>query len=140
MPPSMQNGDCGRIEMSKRRKDIFEYTMEDVDRAIRNYPEDFSTPKYLQFMKRCICAGFKVRLHKAETTNSKYVYVDCDVSRFKVRFSNHKPSIENQLEKKNCDFFVGITHDGVYTTNDAWNAMIERFKKKGWKEVDNCKS
>lgn len=71
--------------------------------------------------------GFKVSLYEARRTFSKYLTVERDEKKFKVRFSNHKP-IKEREENNDCDFFVGVTNYKVTTTEDALKSVYTFFK------------
>lgn len=87
----------------------------------------YPLPKYVQFIKRALGAGLRVRLYDCPSTVSKYVTIIHHGKRFKIRFSNHKPIFSREM-KGDCDFFVGVTHTGVKTTDDAWTAMVKAFQ------------
>jgi len=92
-----------------------------------NYPEQYPTPKYIQFCERAINHGFDVKLYMPISGGvSKYVTVYHKSKKFKVRFSNHKP-IRDLEVKGTCDFFVGVTNLGVTTTEMAWETMLKHF-------------
>ncbi len=87
----------------------------------------YAPPKYLQFIEAMLIAGYKVSLHEAYETHSKYVTVHGGHDlQFKVRFSNHKPIYQREIAK-DCDFFVGVTHTGTRTTAMAIAATKEYF-------------
>lgn len=89
----------------------------------------FSKPKWIEFCEAMIDAGFSVSLYEARSTFSKYLTVRwVKGSPYKVRFSNHKPNRGRELEG-DCDFFVGVTHTGVRTTEMAIQAVLEHFGK-----------
>lgn len=72
--------------------------------------------------------GYEVSLYEAKKTVSKYITVRRGTKTFKVRFSNHKP-IEARELAGDCDFFVGRTHTGTRTTEDALKAVHDHFFK-----------
>jgi len=80
-----------------------------INRLINEYPKQYSTPKYLIFIRKMIQKGWEARLHTVEA--SKYVFVYREDLIYKIRFSNHKPSYLRQ-QKKDSDFYVGISHKG----------------------------
>lgn len=86
----------------------------------------FQKQKWIQFCETVMDRGFRVELYEARRTFSKYVTVIGFDKEFKVRFSNHKPIAEREL-KGDCDFFVGVTHTGWRTTDDALKALTEYF-------------
>lgn len=90
--------------------------IESVTKLIKNYPAQYTTPKYLTFCKCMIEKGWKVRMYKAETV-SKYIFVEKDNKIFKIRFSNHKPSIFKELQE-DSDYYVGVSNKQVLTTEE----------------------
>lgn len=85
----------------------------------------YAKQKWVTFCETLISEGYTVMLYEARRTFSKYVTVLADDGRrFKVRFSNHKPIAERE-HAGDCDFFVGITHTGTRTTDDALRAVRE---------------
>lgn len=93
----------------------------DLQRAnkwIEAYPSryGFPAPKYLRFAKEMLEDGWKVRQYKGGKRGiSKYLFLEKGDSIYKVRFSNHKP-IKSKEEENDCDFYVGISHHQVSTT------------------------
>jgi len=99
----------------------------------------YNAPKYLLFCRDMLRFGLHVHLYEAKTTVSKYVTLSKGGKQFKVRFSNHKPNKGRELEG-NCDFFVGYTHTGVRTTDDAETAALEFFDldvEEDWNPIDD---
>lgn len=95
-----------------------------VEKLIRKYPPQFSTPKYLLFMKTMLTAGWAVKLHEVKV--SKYVFVKAkDGAVYKIRFSNHKPLYGRELEN-DCDFYVGISHKQVSTTEQITKKLVQK--------------
>lgn len=78
----------------------------------------YPCPKWIQFCRYFLSKRCKVCLYEAKLTRSKYVDVILNGRQVKVRFSNHKP-IQSRELAKDCDFFVGVTHTGIRTTEDA---------------------
>jgi len=102
-------------------------TIADIDLVAQRYQRtDYPIPKYIQFCKKALESGYNVKLYEAQHTVSKYVTVCHGKKRFKVRFSNHKPIPEKELQGT-CDFFVGITNYKITTTNEAWETMKKYF-------------
>lgn len=101
-------------------------TKEKIRHAIKTYPSQYPTPKYLLFIQRALEANFRVYLIRAKTTHSKYVHVRFKNKVYKVRFSDHKPNYSSE-EQESCNFFVGVTNLTVTTTEDAWKAMNKYF-------------
>jgi len=89
------------------------------EKANKNYP----IPKWIKFCDTMLDLGFVVRLHKSNTTRSKYVYIEKDGKVTKIRFSNHKPA-RNQEEINDSDFYVGVSHKDCITTEK----VIEKIK------------
>lgn len=92
----------------------------------------YTKQKWVEFCEEMLRQGFTVRLYEARRTVSKYITVSRpdDHSRsFKVRFSNHKP-IKYRETAGDCDFFVGRTHLGVTTTQQAIEATVDYFRKE----------
>jgi len=87
----------------------------------------YQKPKYIEFCEDALSLGLEVYIYEARKTRSKYVYLSRINKRFKVRFSNHKPS---RLKQAECDsdFYVGVSHEGVTTTSDAIEAVRDYFK------------
>lgn len=86
--------------------------------------QKYGKPKWVEFCETLLNEGYKLFLYESKTTRSKYIYVN---GVYKVRFSNHKPTLRKQIE---CDshFYVGVSHLGVTTTQDALMAVRKRFK------------
>lgn len=85
-----------------------------INSAIKNYPKQFPTPKYLLFIKQMLENGWQVKLYVANKV-SKYVFIIKGDDVFKIRFSNHKPIYGKELEN-DCDYYVGVSHTQVSTT------------------------
>jgi len=94
------------------------YDLEKVKYEIDNYPSQYPTPKWLLFVQSLLLTGWIVGVHKAETTHSKYVYIRKDKKRYKIRFSNHRPSKKKELYG-DADFYVGISNLNVTTTEQV---------------------
>jgi len=75
----------------------------------------------MTFMWQMIKSGWEVKLHVVK--DSKYVFVTKGDLIFKIRFSSHKPSFRRQ-QKNDCDFYVGISHKQVFTTDE----IIQKIK------------
>ena len=86
----------------------------------------WDAPKWTLFVVRMLDEGFTVSVYEAITTRSKYVTVTKGQKSYKVRFSNHKPNKGQELGG-DSDFYVGVTHTGVRTTDDAIKATLEHF-------------
>lgn len=89
----------------------------------------YKKQKWVEFCEEMLKKGFVLSLYEARRTVSKYITVkhpDDHSRSFKVRFSNHKP-IKHKEQAGDCDFFVGITHLGVSTTDQAIKATLDYF-------------
>lgn len=83
--------------------------------------------QWMVFCEIMLKIGYKVAVKETHNTYSKYVRVYGPGDTFyQVRFSNHKPNRRRELNE-DCDFFVGITHTGVRTTQMAIRAVQECF-------------
>lgn len=96
------------------------------DRAECTVAAGYSCPKWISFAQTMLEAGFKVWLHEARKTPSKYLTVSRNNKSFRVRFSNHKP-IEARELRGDCDFFVGHTNLTITNTQQAIKATYEHF-------------
>jgi hypothetical protein len=102
----------------------------DVRELVRAYErEGWPMPQYLKFCDDALHKGYSVSLYNAQRTASKYVTVRHKRKTFVVRFSNHRPNKDRELNG-DCDFFVGVTNTGVRRTSDAWQAMLDYFKSR----------
>ena len=90
----------------------------------RTKPSKYQVPKWVGFCQAMLDLGFVVTLYRARTTCSKYVHVSNGSKGAKVRFGNHMPSKTKQLNK-DSDFYVGVSHFGVCTTE----VVIEQVKE-----------
>lgn len=95
--------------------------IEKIRKLIEFYPKQFAPPKYLVFMEKMMDAGWIVKLHKVGV--SKYIFVEKGDNLFKIRFSNHKPLYNRELEN-DCDFYVGISHTQVSTTEKVLEKLL----------------
>lgn len=91
----------------------------------------YKKQKWVEFCEAMLARGYKVQLYEARRTVSKYITVICPETLvpYKVRFSNHKP-IKYREQAGDCDFFVGMTHLGVTTTEMAIKATFKYFEEK----------
>lgn len=97
-----------------------------VGRFRKSEKNGYPKAKWIQFCEEMLSRGYSLTLYEARRTVSKYVTVHSGEKQFRVRFSNHKPIKHRELDG-DCDFFVGITHTGVRTTDDAIEAVEEYF-------------
>lgn len=98
------------------------YSMAKTEDLIKNYNKKFPTPKYLTFIKHMITNGWEVKVYVAGV--SKYVFVTKDNKIHKIRFSNHRPIYTLEM-KEDCDFYVGISHKQVSTTDQIINKILK---------------
>ncbi len=87
--------------------------------------QNYLVPKWIQFSEELIKNEWIVKLHRAKTTVSKYLYIFKNNLEYKIRFSNHKANKEKEFSN-DCDFYVGIGNRGVITTEQ----LLEIIKKK----------
>lgn len=87
----------------------------------------YGRSKWIQYCDHMLKIGRQVYLTETVGTYSKYltVYGQFDL-KFKVRFSDHLPNYRRQ-SNGDCDFFVGVTHFGTWTVNDAIKATEDYF-------------
>ena len=104
--------------------------IEKIEKLITNYPKQYSTPKYLLFIKTFLESGWKVKPYEVKV--SKYVFVFNDKEIYKIRFSNHKPIYAKEIEN-DCDFYVGISHTAVHTTDQIIQKIITKTETKNVK-------
>jgi hypothetical protein len=95
-------------------------------RAERAIAAGFAKQKWVQFCEAMLARGHSLTIYEARQTVSKYITVRTGKKTFKVRFSNHKPIKHRELAE-DCDFFVGWTHTGVRTTDQAIEAVDAFF-------------
>ena len=95
--------------------------------SIEHYPKQYSTPKYLLFIKDMLELGYEVKLYVAKL--SKYVFVTKDGTTHKIRFSNHRPIKEKELEE-DCDFYVGKSNFQCSTTEQIKERIVEGKTKE----------
>lgn len=83
----------------------------------------FGKQKWISFCEKFVeDPRFKITLYEARKTFSKYITFHYKDKTYKVRFSNHKPMRRRENEG-DCDFFVGVTHLNISTTDDAIKAV-----------------
>ena len=98
------------------------------DRAEAVIKLGYTKQKWVEFCEVMLSHGFTIELYEARRTFSKYLTVIEGGKRYKVRFSNHKPIRERELNG-DCDFFVGRTNLAVHTTTQAIAATLKFFGK-----------
>lgn len=90
----------------------------------------FLKAKWIHFCETMLKAGFTVWLYEAKETRSKYITVaDSQARKYLVRFSDHRPNKGREVACS-CDFFVGRTHLGVTTTDQAIEATMRFFGRE----------
>jgi hypothetical protein len=95
----------------------------------KSYPaRGFPIPKWIIFCKTMIDRGWNVRLYRAKTTVSKYVFVHKDNLMYKIRFSNHRAN-RNMEFNDDCDYYVGVGNRYTLTTEELISLLIEKDKK-----------
>jgi hypothetical protein len=97
-------------------------------RASRAIQQGFSKQKWIEFSEKFCKEGYELTLYEARKTKSKYITLRRYGKEFKVRFSDHMPSKVRELNG-DCDFFVGRTHTGIRSTQDAIKATRKFFKE-----------
>lgn len=108
-----------KVNHHKARK----YSLHKTEETIKNYNKKYPTPKYLLFIKHMIENGWEVKVYVSRV--SKYVFVTKGEEIYKIRFSNHKPIYQKEQES-DCDFYVGISHMQVSTTDQIINKIIPK--------------
>lgn len=107
-----------------RNKILTEGYLEDRARACQG--KGYDVPKWISFCRTLMRRGFQVALYEAQFTHSKYLTVWKNGKNYKVRFSDHPPIKEREVNG-DCDFFVGHTNLGKTNTNDALRAVLIHF-------------
>lgn len=115
------------IPFKKNLHKAKEVKLKKIENLIKNYNPRFSPPKYLHFIKDLLKDGWRVKLYTAGV--SKYVFVYKVIAGedivYKIRFSNHKPIYEKEIEN-DCDFYVGISNTQACRTEDILKIIRER--------------
>lgn len=87
----------------------------------------YTKQKWVEFCEIMLNKGFECTIYEARQTFSKYITVrDSKHHSFKVRFSNHRPIKQREING-DCDFFVGITNLKVTNTAQAVLAALRFF-------------
>lgn len=95
----------------------------------------YTKPKWIIFCEVLLKRGYTVELYETRRTVSKYITVKLDGFKpFKVRFSNHKPIPQRELEG-DCDFFVGHTNLTITNTKQAFEAVTKHFEVQNDRQV-----
>lgn len=92
-------------------------TLEFLDQRERSF-DKYERPKWMYFARHFLEKGWQVELYEARQTFSKYLTVIYNNRRYKVRFSNHKPILEREING-DCDYFVGRTNLRTTNTDSA---------------------
>jgi len=86
----------------------------------------YEAPKYLRFILRMLREGWRVKLYiPRESKISKYVFVYNNDRIYKIRFSNHKPIIQKELDN-DCDFYAGISNMKIMTTEQIAKIILNK--------------
>lgn len=93
-----------------------------VDFLIENYNPSYPVPKYLLFIKEMLKNGYTVKVYQSRV--SKYVFLVKDNKITKIRFSNHKPLFGKE-EEGDCDYYVGVSHKQVMTTEKLTEELLK---------------
>lgn len=93
----------------------------------KNSNKSYPLPKWIQFCELMLQLGFKVELYKAMNTRSKYVFITKNNITRKIRFSNHKPAYTKQKIEEDSDYYVGVSHSGVITTEKLIEVIKEEY-------------
>ena len=99
------------------------FSLGKTEGMITNYPKQYSTPKYLIFIREMIKSGYTVKVYKAGV--SKYVFIIKGDEIYKIRFSNHKPLYMKEIEN-DCDFYVGVSNTSVHTTEQIMTKILKK--------------
>lgn len=84
----------------------------------------YDAPKYLRFILRMLREGWEVKMYIPRKNKiSKYVFVSKDDRIYKIRFSNHKPIVQRELDN-DCDFYAGISNLKVMTTEQIAKTIL----------------
>ncbi|WP_435008006.1 hypothetical protein P12x_005273 [Tundrisphaera lichenicola] len=98
----------------------------------------YDKPKWIGFCETLLDRGYILTLYEARQTFSKYITVSMAGHKpFKVRFSNHKPIAQRELNG-DCDFFVGVTNLCVTNTSQALIAVEKHFQQEPTKGTTNA--
>lgn len=93
-------------------------------RISRYAKTQYNAPKYLKFILRMLREKWEVRLYIPRSNKiSKYVFVSKGDKIFKIRFSNHKPIVQRELDN-DCDFYAGISNLNVMTTEQIAKTIL----------------
>lgn len=93
-------------------------------KTANNYPKQ----KWIMFCEYFLQKGYELTLYEARRTVSKYITISNGIKSCKIRFSNHKPILEREINQ-DCDFFVGRTNLQVSTARDVAIKVNKFFKE-----------
>jgi hypothetical protein len=111
----------------KWKKNGGKFKLDDIQKREKSLVKaGYQPSRYLGFCRTLLSEGYELRLYEARQTHSKYITVEKGGKSYKVRFSNHKP-IQSRQESGDCDFWVGVSHGQVTTTEDAISAVRTFF-------------
>ncbi len=96
------------------------------DRKQRLIKAGYPTSKWIALCESLMGLGLEVSLYEAKRTVSKYLIVEGNGKTFKIRFSNHRPTLAKQSQG-DSDFYVGVSNGQVTTTEDALEAVKKYF-------------
>jgi len=101
--------------------------LEKIARKISGYANtQYEAPKYLRFILRMLREGWRAKLYiPRESKISKYVFVYKEDKIYKIRFSNHKPTIHRELDN-DCDFYAGISNLKIMTTEQIAKIILNK--------------
>jgi hypothetical protein len=85
----------------------------------------YSIPKWITFCEVMLQNNWKVILHEAKSTHSKYIYASKNDKKVKVRFSDHLPN-KNAQDINDSDYYVGVSHYGCIRTEE----LIDKLNPK----------
>jgi hypothetical protein len=119
-----------------KRIELEQLTLPQLMRIEENYKaRGYSAPKWLEFSRFMLGKNYKVFLYRAKSTVSKYVYVRNPRNKVqvKIRFSNHKPNYNKEIQN-DSDFYVGVFNNGVVTTESVIPLVVNRLEG-----LDKCR-
>ena len=103
-------------------------------RTKKTISRGYLKPKWIQFCEEMVGYGLEVFLYEAKRTRSKYVRVVDGKYQYRIRFSDHKPILQRELEN-DCDFFVGKTNLRTTNTDMAIDATLNHFNQEHGKLI-----
>ena len=110
-------------------------TQKYLDKRKPYYAENnWSIPKWIFFSETMLKHGWKVKLHEASSTVSKYVYIEKDNTKLKIRFSNHKANW-HQEHNSDSDYYVGRGNKGVITTEKLIDIILKKNEVSSQQDI-----